>query len=38
MKNACPLWALGLLLLTSTAAQATKVYSWTDSKGVVHYT
>ncbi|MDF2392601.1 DUF4124 domain-containing protein [Aeromonas sp. 2MA4] len=38
MKNACPLWALGLLLLTSTAAQATKIYSWTDSKGVVHYT
>ena len=38
MKNACPLWALGLLLLTSTVAQATKIYSWTDSKGVVHYT
>jgi len=38
MKNACPLWALGLLLLTSTAAQATKIYSWTDNKGVVHYT
>lgn len=38
MKNACPLWVLGLLLLTSTAAQATKIYSWTDSKGVVHYT
>lgn len=38
MKNACPLWALGLVLLTSTAAQATKIYSWTDSQGVVHYT
>ena len=38
MKNACPLWVLGLVLLTSTAAQATKIYSWTVSKGVVHYT
>ncbi len=38
MKNANPVWMLSLLLLAATGAQAAKVYSWTDSQGVVHYT
>lgn len=37
MRNTYPVWALSLLL-ASMGAQAAKVYSWTDSKGVVHYT
>ena len=38
MKNADPVWMLSLLLLATSAAQAAKVYSWTDNQGVVHYT
>ncbi|ELM3751629.1 MULTISPECIES: DUF4124 domain-containing protein [Aeromonas] len=38
MKTAYPVWMLSLLLLATSAAQAAKVYSWTDNQGVVHYT
>ncbi|WP_440892589.1 DUF4124 domain-containing protein [Aeromonas dhakensis] len=38
MKTAYPVWMLSLLLLVTSAAQAAKVYSWTDNQGVVHYT
>lgn len=37
MKTAYPVWMLSLLLLATSAAQAAKVYSWTDNQGVVHY-
>lgn len=38
MKTAYPAWMLSLLLLATSAAQAAKVYSWTDNQGIVHYT
>ncbi|HDX8401894.1 TPA: DUF4124 domain-containing protein [Aeromonas dhakensis] len=38
METAYPVWMLSLLLLATSAAQAAKVYSWTDNQGVVHYT
>lgn len=38
MKTAYPVWMLSLLLLATSAAQAAKVYSWTDNQGGVHYT
>ncbi|HHP5407458.1 TPA: DUF4124 domain-containing protein, partial [Aeromonas veronii] len=37
MNNKHGIGVLSLLLLTSFAADAAKVYSWVDSNGITHY-
>ena len=37
MNNKHGRGVLGLLLLTSFAADAAKVYSWVDGNGITHY-